>query len=160
LKPIVEEAGFKFWKPLIWDKVSIGMGYHYRARHEYILFCERRGPDGKGGRQLADLSIADVITAKRIPPSSRVWATEKPVEVLDVLVQQSSEPGELVLDPFLGSGSSAVAALRHRRNFIGFDIEPKSLDVTVARVIKIDGARPAGKGLAVGQQQLFRPVTG
>jgi len=39
-KPIAEEIGFKFWKPLIWDKRRIGMGYHYRARYECILFFE------------------------------------------------------------------------------------------------------------------------
>ena len=39
-KPIGEACGFKFWKPLIWDKRTIGMGYHYRARYETILFFE------------------------------------------------------------------------------------------------------------------------
>ena len=37
-KPMAEEAGVRFWKPLVWDKVTIGMGYHYRARYEFILF--------------------------------------------------------------------------------------------------------------------------
>ncbi|MCV5901774.1 site-specific DNA-methyltransferase, partial [Escherichia coli] len=41
IKPIAEKVGFRFWKPIIWDKVSIGMGYHYRARYEYILFFEK-----------------------------------------------------------------------------------------------------------------------
>src|SRR5688572_7311549 len=40
-KPIAEEAGFRFWKPLIWDKQKIGMGYHYRSRYECILFFEK-----------------------------------------------------------------------------------------------------------------------
>ena len=48
-KPIAEAAGFRFWKPLIWDKMRIGMGYHYSARYECILFFE------KGKRRLADL---------------------------------------------------------------------------------------------------------
>ena len=47
-KPLAELAGFRFWKPLIWDKRKIGMGYHYRARYECILFFE------KGKRKLAD----------------------------------------------------------------------------------------------------------
>ena len=51
-KPIAEAAGFKFWKPLIWDKRKIGMGYHYRARYECILFFE------KGKRKLVDLGVA------------------------------------------------------------------------------------------------------
>jgi hypothetical protein len=54
-KPLAEQAGFKFWKPLIWDKQKIGMGYHYRARYECVLFFE------KGKRKLHDLGIADII---------------------------------------------------------------------------------------------------
>ena len=40
-KAEAERAGFKFWKPLVWDKRTIGMGYHYRARYELILFFRR-----------------------------------------------------------------------------------------------------------------------
>jgi len=40
-KPEAERAGFRFWKPLVWDKRTIGMGYHYRARYEFILFFEK-----------------------------------------------------------------------------------------------------------------------
>ena len=52
-KPIAEAAGFKFWKPLVWDKCSLGMGYHYRARYEFVLFFE------KGKRKLRNLGIPD-----------------------------------------------------------------------------------------------------
>ncbi|WP_366944968.1 hypothetical protein, partial [uncultured Bradyrhizobium sp.] len=40
-KPFGEQAGFKFWKPIVWDKVQIGMGYHYRCRYEFVLFFEK-----------------------------------------------------------------------------------------------------------------------
>ena len=41
LKPAGEKVGFKFWKPIIWDKLKIGMGYHYRSRYEFIIFFEK-----------------------------------------------------------------------------------------------------------------------
>ncbi|MDL2041733.1 site-specific DNA-methyltransferase [Vibrio parahaemolyticus] len=113
IKPIAEKVGFKFWKPIVWDKVSIGMGYHYRARHEYILFFE------KGKRKLNDLSIPDILTHKRV---YRGYPTEKPVSLLEVLVAQSSREGELVVDPFFGSGSTLVAANNLNRQFKGNDI--------------------------------------
>ncbi|WP_025508264.1 DNA-methyltransferase, partial [Vibrio parahaemolyticus] len=113
IKPIAEKVGFKFWKPIIWDKVSIGMGYHYRARHEYILFFE------KGKRKLNDLSIPDILTHKRV---YRGYPTEKPVSLLKVLVAQSSREGELVVDPFFGSGSTLVAAKNLNRQCKGNDI--------------------------------------
>ncbi|RZV14342.1 site-specific DNA-methyltransferase [Vibrio alginolyticus] len=113
IKPIAEKVGFKFWKPIIWDKVSIGMGYHYRARHEYILFFE------KGKRKLNDLSIPDILTHKRV---YRGYPTEKPVSLLEVLVAQSSRESELVVDPFFGSGSTLVAAKNLNRQCKGNDI--------------------------------------
>lgn len=113
IKPIAEKIGFKFWKPIVWDKVSIGMGYHYRARHEYILFFE------KGKRKLNDLSIPDILTHKRV---YRGYPTEKPVSLLEVLVAQSSREGELVVDPFFGSGSTLVASKNLNRQFKGNDI--------------------------------------
>ncbi|ASA57952.1 DNA-methyltransferase [Vibrio gazogenes] len=117
IKPIAEKVGFKFWKPIIWDKVSIGMGYHYRARHEYILFFE------KGKRKLNDLGVPDILTHKRV---YRGYPTEKPVDLLEVLIAQSSREGEMVVDPFFGSGSTLVAAKNLKRQFKGNDLSPSA----------------------------------
>ena len=129
-KPIAEAAGFKFWKPLVWEKVKIGMGYHYRARYEFVLFFE------KGKRKLNDLGVSDVISAPRIING---YPTEKPVAVSDVLVQQSSEPGEIVVDPFAGSGSVGVAALKNGCEFWGNDLAPAALEVARPRLIEAGG---------------------
>lgn len=86
----------------MWDKKKIGMGSHYRARYEFIVFFE------KGKRKLNDLGIPDIIEVPRI---HRGYPTEKPPEVSQVLIGQSTAPGELVIDPFAGSGSVGVAAL-------------------------------------------------
>lgn len=113
LKPIGEKVGFKFWKPIVWDKKSIGMGYHYRAKYEFILFFE------KGKRKLNNLGIPDILESKRIRNG---YPTEKPVELLELLIQQSTERGELVIDPFFGSGSALKAALNQGRLCAGNDI--------------------------------------
>ena len=115
VKPIAEQVGFRFWKPLIWDKCAIGMGYHYRARYEMILFFE------KGKRKLNNFSIPDVLSYKRV---WRGYPTEKPVPLLEVLIEQSSQQGELIVDPFFGSGSTLIAAKNCQRNFSGSDISP------------------------------------
>lgn len=124
-KPIAEAAGFKFWKPLVWDKQKIGMGYHYRARYEFILFFE------KGKRKLHDLGVPDIIEAPRV---YRGYPTEKPVEVSQTLVRQSSLPGELVIDPFMGSGSAGAAAVTEGRRFQGTDICREAQQVTWRRL--------------------------
>lgn len=124
-KPEAERAGFRFWKPLVWDKKTIGMGYHYRARYEFILFFE------KGKRRLNDLGVADIISVPRI---HRGYPAEKPPAVSEVLIKQSSAPGELVADPFMGSGSVGVAALRTRRRFCGTDLNPEAVRLTSDRL--------------------------
>lgn len=113
VKPLAEAAGFRFWKPLVWDKRKIGMGYHYRARYEFVLFFE------KGKRRLNDLGQPDVIECDRIRGG---YPTEKPVGVNRVLIEQSSQPGELVVDPFMGSASAGEAALLTGRDFLGNDV--------------------------------------
>jgi len=129
-KPIAESVGFKFWKPLVWDKRAIGMGYHYRARYEFILFFE------KGKRRLHDLGVADILEAKRIRGG---YPTEKPVEVSDVLVRQSTVPGDVVIDPFMGSGSAGVAAIRNGRHFMGNDIADTAMRLARERLTEATG---------------------
>lgn len=105
-------GGFRFWKAIVWDKQKIGMGYHYRAQHELILFLE------KGKRKLNNLGTPDVLTYPRI---HRGYPTEKPVELMEVLVKQSSYPGEVVFDPFCGSGPVPEAAIWNGRVALGSD---------------------------------------
>lgn len=129
-KPMGEAAGLRFWKPLVWDKQRMGVGYHYRSRYEFILFFE------KGKRRLHDLGVADVLRAPRIIGG---YPTEKPVELAETLVTQSSEPGALVLDPFVGSGSVGVAAVRYDRHFLGCDVGVDAVSLTSARLHEAGG---------------------
>jgi len=129
-KPVAEQAGFKFWKPLIWDKRSIGMGYHYRARYEFVLFFE------KGKRRLADLGIPDVLEVPRIRGG---YPAEKPSALSEVFLRQSSIAGDLLVDPFMGSGSSGVAALTLGRRFAGNDVSSDSLKLARERLLVAGG---------------------
>lgn len=127
-KPIGEASGFKFWKPLVWDKCKIGMGYHYRARYEFVLFFE------KGKRRLADLSIPDVIDVPRV---YRGYPTEKPVALSEIFIKQSSELGELVIDPFMGSASVGIAAIKSGRPFAGNDNSTRAVQISRERLEKM-----------------------
>jgi site-specific DNA-methyltransferase (adenine-specific) len=152
-KPEAERAGFRFWKPLVWDKRTIGMGYHYRARYELILFFE------KGKRRLNDLGVADIISVPRV---HRGYPAEKPPAVSEVLISQSSQPGDVVADPFMGSGSVGVAALRLRRTFVGTDINPAAVGLTVQRLSEFGAGRWPEDVVAQGSADLlalmdFRP---
>jgi site-specific DNA-methyltransferase (adenine-specific) len=147
IKPMICAAGFKLRKSLVWHKVgkrepvncprcgthvldqhtkgTPGMGYPFRSSYEFVLHAEkghRRAPEDRSVRNF--LEILDVEWIK----GSKAYPTEKPVPLLEILLRQGSDPGDLVLDPFAGSGSCGEAAHNLRRNFLGFDVEQAALD--------------------------------
>ncbi|HEY2406699.1 MAG TPA: site-specific DNA-methyltransferase [Polyangiaceae bacterium] len=152
-KPLAECAGFRFWKPLVWDKCTIGMGYHYRARYEFVLFFE------KGKRRLNDLGVADVLAVPRVRAG---YPAEKPVALCETLIKQSTQVGEIVADPFMGSGSCGVAALGSSRRFVGNDLASGALALTRTRLQALGGVEgvvvPATGCDSGTQQALFARV--
>ncbi|HEX2676333.1 MAG TPA: site-specific DNA-methyltransferase, partial [Polyangiales bacterium] len=116
---------FTFWKAIIWDKVTMGMGYHYRARHEWVLFFE------KGSRRLNNLGTPDVLSFPRVRDG---YPTEKPVDLMKVLIEQSTAPGDVVADCFTGSGSCAQASLELGRKFWGCDKSADAVGLAIKRV--------------------------
>lgn len=119
----------KWWDPIVWDKKSPGMGYHYRRRHEFICFLEL------GKRKLHNLGEPSVLESKRVVKG---YPTEKPVDVLERLIRNSAEPGCLVLDPFCGSGSTGEAALRLGCKFLGGDVVEKAVRLTEERLRRVE----------------------
>lgn len=114
---------------ITWDKVNIGMGHYYRRRHEYILFATNGNT-----RKIRNQRFPDVWRFKRIHSSD--YPTQKPVEVFQAMIFASAEKGFTVCDPFLGSASSAIAAIKNNCNFIGCDISDKSIEISTSRISK------------------------
>lgn len=135
LKAAGIQAGFYCWKRLVWSKLALGMGYHYRANYEFILFFEKgtapwKPEPGKifhGTRQLVDRSIPDILSFKRIK-SADSYPTEKPSALVETLVLNSSAEGDLVIDPFMGSGVVGDVALKNSRYFWGCDLADDSIE--------------------------------
>ena len=151
LKPMAKAAGFRVWsrlaavygddvepepgsERLLWDKKVIGMGYHWRSRHEFILFLE------KGKRRLNNLGWPNVIECKRVMRRG-AYPTEKPEELYERLLLNSTQPGELILDPFCGSGSGGAAAIRQGRIWIGSDISPEAMRRSAERCMEAERCR-------------------
>src|SRR5262249_5512643 len=110
---------------------------HYRARYEFILFFE------KGKRRLNDLGVADIIDVRRI---HRGYPAEKPPEVSETLIMQSSNAGEVVADPFMGSGSVGEGALKQGRRCLGTDLNPAAVRLTGERLRKFGEGREPDLG--------------
>ena len=154
LKDFGEKAGFTFHKPLIWNKVILGMGYHYRAQYEVIMFFE------KGKRKLNDFSVPDVFNSfytytdtgiknielpevlfcSRLNPK-RSYPAEKPINLLSALVIQSTKENELILDPFCGSGSTGIASAISGRSFLCCDKSKKMVRIASQRIADIELAK-------------------
>lgn len=122
LKSTASNMGWTpFRRPLIWQKSeSEGMapwgGSGPRITTEFIFFAT------KGQRGL-NASPIDVFNVKRVSRSERIHAAEKPVELLKTLIQCSTLPGDFVLDPCAGSGSTLVAAKELRRTGLGIEFD-------------------------------------
>jgi len=125
---------YELYDGTVTHNCTIGMGYHYRARYEFVLFFE------KGKRKLNDLGIADVLTAPRVRGG---YPAEKPVQLSETLILQSSSALDVVADPFMGSGSVGVAALKLSRRFLGNDVSDAALARARSRFAEVGGQEGA-----------------
>ena len=125
-----ELLGFKMC--VVWDKGGLGMGWHYRRCWECILVGEKPGAATHwfGGNDVPNV-VRDI---GKIIPSADQHPTEKPVALVEWFVKLHSAKGELVLDPFLGSGTTLVACENLGRVGYGCELEPKYVAVTLQRL--------------------------
>ena len=128
-----KRAGLTYWKRIVWDKGRLGMGYHYRNQHEFICFFE------KGKRNLNGVGrLCSILPFRlRVQRGQQPYPTQKPTELIELLIGASSEPGELVADPFCGSGTVAVAAVKLGRDYFVCDNSPKAVELTDARLSRL-----------------------
>ncbi len=112
---------------LVWDKVAIGFGSAFRRRFECILVLE------KGRPRYRDRGLPDVLSVPRPPTDAHPHA--KPVELVRRLVLTSSDEGDVVLDPFVGSGTTCVAAALTGRRYLGIEVAPEYAALARRRVV-------------------------
>jgi site-specific DNA-methyltransferase (adenine-specific) len=117
---------------IVWDKKS-GPGSYYTFAHELIIFGTA-APKllHKGGtnvwRMPAFSSGAKATNGEKVHP------TQKPVELIAKAIEDATDPGAVVLDTFMGSGTTAVACIRTGRNYIGFELDEKYHTIAMERI--------------------------
>ena len=127
------DVGFHFIKSLIWNKGNKIMGQYYMSQYEYILFFRK----GKG-KKINNCGTSDILSIPnkkmKDKDGKNIHDTEKPTELMEVLVNNSSQENELVLDPFMGVGSTGVACIKNNRNFIGIEIDENYFNIAKSRL--------------------------
>lgn len=126
-------AEFNFVKALIWQKGNKICGRYYMGCYEYILLF-RKG----GDRAINNCGTPDIlnIPIKKLKDENgkNLHDTEKPVELMKTLIENSSNENETILDPFMGIGTTGVACKKLNRNFIGFEIDEKYFEIAKERI--------------------------
>lgn len=128
---------------IVWDKKS-GPGSYYSFAHELIIFGTARPKLlHPGGTNI--WRVAGFNSGAKSTNGEKVHPTQKPVELIMKAIQDSTDPGAVVLDTFMGSGSTAVACLRTGRNYIGFELDKKYHAIATGRVAEEEAAIPERK---------------
>lgn len=125
-----EKVGFVFQQLLVWKKDNCVMNKYYMNQLEFILML-RKG----AAKNVNDMGISNCLSCPNIiGKGEQHHPTAKPVALMEVLIKQSSNEGDIVLDPFAGGGSTLIAAKRLERHYIGFEIDKQYYDMAYSRL--------------------------
>jgi len=126
-----ELVGFKPKRALVWIKNQITMGDlegDYGNSTEFLLFFH------KGRKKLNGNRTDNILRFNKV--SCDLHPTTKPVPMFEYLINKSSELNQTILDPFLGSGTTAIAAKQTDRQFIGIELSPEYCEIARQRLAK------------------------
>lgn len=131
---VIGKSQFKFVKLLVWDKQSKICGRYYMGQVEHI-FMLRKGKD----KPINNCSSSDLLSfsnfnREKDKEGNNLHDSIKPVPLMQYLIENSTQEGEIVFDPFIGSGTTAIACLRTRRHYIGCEIDKKYYNITCNRI--------------------------
>ncbi len=122
------ELGFEIKASIVWVKDNWGLGYHFRRQYELCIVCF------KGSPPTPLKAISDVVHVDKVKGSKLVHSCQKPEQLNELLLRQYTKEGDVVLDPFMGSGSTGVACVKANRGFIGVEIDEKYFNVAKSRL--------------------------
>lgn len=123
--------GFIVKNCLVWDKVNMGLGWQYRFQHEFVILAVK---GEKRVRRVKSRKASDLVRIPRIPGNQTIHPTEKPLELMEHLIENSSDEGELVVDFFSGSGVVSAAAIKTGRDWTAFEIDADWYQKSMERI--------------------------
>ena len=131
LQTEAEKVGFKYQQLLVWDKGNATPCHYYMNAVEYVLML-RKG----NAKDIFNMGTKNILRIPNIVGNKK-HPTEKPQSLMGILITNSSNKDDIVLDPFMGSGSTGIACLESGRKFIGCEIDKKYYDIAREQIEKI-----------------------
>lgn len=127
LVPAIESSGLRYQSLIVWAKPSAGLGTGFKAQHELAMHFSNGTPE------YFALDGSNVINSRRVHSSERLHQTQKPVDLMAEIIRVVTDEGQTVLDPFMGSGSTLLAAKRMGRKAIGIEISEAYCETAAKR---------------------------
>lgn len=123
------KAGFKMHNLLVWEKNNCTPSQFYMKNCEYVLFLRK----GKA-KWINNIGESKTVHQFNNIIGNKLHPTEKPVDLLEYYLLNSSELKDIVLDPFMGSGSTGAACVNTKRNFIGIELDENYFNIAKERI--------------------------
>lgn len=124
-----------FRQMVVWDKGRIGLGAGFRRQHELIIHaCQETGTELNLWGKVT--SHPSVLRFSPVSSQERMHGAQKPIDLLKYLIMATTSEGNTVLDPFLGSGSTAIACAETNRQFIGIELNPDYCKLAESRIAR------------------------
>lgn len=128
IQPVFEKH-FNYKNCIVWDKMWFGMGGNWRPNHEFLMYGISK--DKKDSGTILSNSKENILRHRRVTPQKQVHSCEKPVKLMEEIIEQC---GEVILDPFMGSGTTGVACKNLNRKFIGIELDEKYFNIAKDRI--------------------------
>jgi site-specific DNA-methyltransferase (adenine-specific) len=127
----MDAQGLEFFHAVVWDKSARGdgMGWRYRRNYEFVMVAHRRGAKLLWADN--DSAVANIV--RHVPVRERRHPNEKPLGMVQDFIRWHTTPGDVVCDPFMGSGTTIEACIRLERKAIGIELDAAHFAVAVER---------------------------
>lgn len=126
----MDRDGLTFFHSVIWDKLNPGLGWRFRRQHEMVMVAHRSG--GKLAWAADDNAVSNIQAI--FPPRDRQHPNEKPLDLPARFIAWTTRAGDLVLDPFMGSGTTLRAAQDLGRRAIGIEVDERYCEIAARRL--------------------------
>ncbi|MBL4951104.1 site-specific DNA-methyltransferase [Neobacillus sp. YIM B02564] len=126
-----EKHKLKLMNILVVDKIQGTYFSYYQKQVEFILFF--RSTKGKA-KYINNCGMGNLFQYRYTRGKDKLHPSEKPLELIEKLILQSSNEGDIIFDPFAGSGTTAIACAKNNRNFICYELEEKYVNIANKRL--------------------------